>query len=48
MARVEAPAQRWADDTHEWGLSPFHYVPAYYAEIWRQLDSLGVSAGVAA
>ena len=48
MARVEAPAQRWADDTHEWGLSPFHYVPAYYAEIRRQLDGLGVSAGVPA
>jgi hypothetical protein len=40
MARVEAPDQRLADDAHRWGLSPFHYVDAYYAEIWRQLDAL--------
>ena len=44
MARVEARDHRLADDAHEWGLSPFHYVPAYYAEIWRQLEALGVSA----
>jgi Family of unknown function (DUF6270) len=48
MVRVEAPDHRLADDTHEWGLSPFHYVPAYYAEIWRQLDGLGLRASVAA
>jgi hypothetical protein len=42
MARVEAPAQRLADETHLWGLSPFHYVPAYYAEIWRQLAEIGL------
>jgi len=48
MARVEAPAQRLADDNHLWGLSPFHYVPGYYAEIWRQLDELGVETAVAA
>jgi len=40
MARVEAPRQRLADDAHRWGLSPFHYVDEYYAEIWRQLDAL--------
>ncbi|MFI4965430.1 MAG: DUF6270 domain-containing protein, partial [Caulobacterales bacterium] len=42
MARVEAPGLRLADDAHEWGGSPFHYAPAYYAEIARQLDELGV------
>lgn len=48
MARVEAPAQRLADDAHQWGLSPFHYVPDYYAEIWRQLDGLGIPRGIPA
>ena len=33
---------------HEWGLSPFHYVPEYYAEIWRQLEALGVGRRAAA
>jgi len=42
MAQVEAPGERRADAGHEWGLSPFHYEPAYYAAIWRQLDGLGV------
>jgi hypothetical protein len=42
MAQVAAPDHRWADEGHEWGLSPFHYEPAYYAEIWRQLEELGV------
>ena len=44
MAQVSAPDQRWADKAHAWGLSPFHYEPGYYAEIWRQLEALGVSA----
>ena len=48
MTRVAAPAQRLADDSHLWGLSPFHYVPEYYAEIWRQLDQLGLEAALAA
>jgi hypothetical protein len=48
MARVEAPGERVADDAHLWGESPFHYVPAYYAEIWRQLAPLGVEPTVAA
>jgi hypothetical protein len=44
MARVEAPRQRLADDAHQWGVSPFHYVRDYYAEIWRQLAGLGIGA----
>lgn len=44
MAQVEAPDERRADAAHEWGLSPFHYEPAYYAAIWRQLEDLGVRA----
>ncbi len=44
MAYVEAPDERRADAAHEWGLSPFHYEPAYYAAIWRQLEKLGVRA----
>ena len=48
MARLEAPQHRLADDAHQWGLSPFHYVPAYYEEIWRQLDALGAVARAAA
>jgi hypothetical protein len=44
MAQVEAPEQRWADPAHEWGLSPFHYEPAYYAAVWQQLEDLGVRA----
>jgi hypothetical protein len=48
MARVEASAERLADDEHIWGLSPFHYVPAYYAEIWRQLGELGLQPAVVA
>jgi hypothetical protein len=48
LHRVEAPAGRLADDAHVWGLSPFHYVPAYYAEVWRQLEALGAVAKAAA
>jgi hypothetical protein len=43
LARVEAPEHRIADDAHRWGLSPFHYVPAYYETIWEQLAALGVT-----
>ena len=42
LARVAAPEHRHADKGHEWGLSPFHYERAYYAEIARQLADLGV------
>jgi len=43
MARLAAAEHRLADPGHTWGLSPFHYVPDYYAAIWRQLETLGVS-----
>ena len=42
MAKVDADAQRLADPTHRWGLSPFHYVPEYYVEVRRQLMALGL------
>ena len=48
MARVEAPDQRLSDAGHQWGLSPFHYVPEYYAAIWRQLQTLGVEPAISA
>lgn len=41
--RVAAPRHRTADAGHRWGLSPFHYVDAYYEEIWSQLQAEGVS-----
>lgn len=48
MARIEASDHRLADDAHEWGLSPFHYTPGYYGEIWRQLEALGAIERAAA
>lgn len=42
MRQVAAPEQRIADPAHVWGLSPFHYVGGYYAEIARRLAGLGV------
>ena len=43
LARVSAPPElRIASVSHRWGLSPFHYVDAYYADIWRQLRALGI------
>ena len=48
MARVAAPEHRLADPAHAWGLSPFHYVPDYYAAIRRQLEALGISSAAAA
>ena len=48
MVRVSAAEHRLADPAHPWGLSPFHYVPDYYAAVWRQLEDLGVSARVTA
>jgi hypothetical protein len=41
LARLDAAPHRIADDAHQWGLSPFHYVPDYYREIWGQLAGLG-------
>jgi len=43
LLRVEAPQWRLADADHRWGLSPFHYVPEYYAAIWTQLSALGIA-----
>ncbi len=40
---VQAPSRLMvADAGHIWGLSPFHYVRGYYADVWRQLRGLGV------
>ncbi|MGA0608261.1 DUF6270 domain-containing protein [Phenylobacterium sp. VNQ135] len=47
MERLDAPALRIADAEHRWGLSPFHFIPEYYAEIWRQLEALGVPRPIA-
>lgn len=42
LERVAAPDLRQAAHDHIWGLSPFHYVEAYYEEIARQLEALGI------
>jgi hypothetical protein len=39
---VSAPDAWTGDVGHRWGLSPFHYVPEYYAEIWKGLRAAGV------
>lgn len=39
---VSAADHRVADESHRWGLSPFHYVPAYYRTILGQLGTLGI------
>lgn len=36
------PGHVVADAGHRWGLSPFHYVPQYYEDIWRALQARGV------
>lgn len=41
--RVSAAGHQIAYSAHRWGLSPFHYVPAYYDEIRRQLADLGLA-----
>jgi len=46
MHLVEAPEHRLSDPDHQWGLSPFHYVAAYYEAIWIQLAALGVEREV--
>ncbi|MBW8812024.1 MAG: hypothetical protein JF588_01245 [Caulobacterales bacterium] len=48
FARVEARDLQVADAAHQWGLSPFHYVPAYYAEIRRRLEALGLEGAFSA
>ncbi|MET0273495.1 MAG: DUF6270 domain-containing protein [Phenylobacterium sp.] len=45
---VSAPEHRVADEAHQWGSSPFHYVADYYEEIWRQLARLGVERPLSA
>lgn len=40
------PEQQLADPAHRWGLSPFHYVPAYYEDIRRALAGLGAEETV--
>jgi hypothetical protein len=30
------------NEGHIWGLSPFHYVPEYYPDVWRQLQGVGI------
>jgi hypothetical protein len=40
MATIAAPEERFADDSHQWGPSPFHYAPEYYAAIASQLAAL--------
>lgn len=47
-AVVAAPQHRIADPGHQWGLSPFHYVPEYYAAIWQALEGLGVERALSA
>jgi len=42
-ARIAAPPELQVADTgHRWGLSPFHYVEAYYRDIRAQLRAQGV------
>jgi hypothetical protein len=48
VAKVDAGALRLADPQHKWGLSPFHYVPEYYAEVRRQLMALGLDGAFTA
>lgn len=40
------PEHQLADPAHRWGLSPFHYMPAYYEDIGRALAALGVEEAV--
>ena len=44
MLLLDAGPMRLADPTHQWGLSPFHYVADYYDEIRRQMIDLGLGA----
>lgn len=33
-----------SDLDHIWGEAPYHYIPEYYDEIWRQIVALGLDA----
>lgn len=39
---AQAADHHVADEGHRWGLSPFHYVEAYYRAIWEQFRAAGV------
>ncbi len=43
MVHIEADAFRLADPNHQWGLSPFHYVPEYYDAVRSQLREMGLA-----
>lgn len=43
LVRIRAaPHLQVADETHRWGLAPFHYIPDYYRDVLRQLQAAGV------
>lgn len=43
LHRIQADAFRLADPNHQWGLSPFHYVPEYYDAVRGRLGELGLA-----
>ena len=43
MLRIDADAFRLADPDHQWGLSPFHYVPEYYDAVRDQMREVGLT-----
>ena len=43
MLRIDADAFRLADPDHQWGLSPFHYVPEYYDAVRDQMREMGLT-----
>jgi hypothetical protein len=43
LHRIEPDAFRLADPNHQWGLSPFHYVPEYYDDVRGRLGELGLA-----
>jgi hypothetical protein len=43
LLRLEAEALRLADPSHQWGLSPFHYVPDYYDALRQKLSAMGLA-----
>ncbi len=43
IVRVSAdPALQVADERHQWGLSPFHYIDDYYRDVRAQLADVGI------
>ena len=43
MALIDVGASRLADPNHQWGLSPFHYVPEYYDAVRNQMREIGLT-----